>query len=245
MSARNIKPNTILTVHGDSIARKVIGRTLAREGHTILEAADGQTAVRLASSHRPDMIILDATLPDMNGLELCATLRALPYVSHAPILFVSERHSAYYVAQALDSGGDDFLYRPFASRELKARVRALLRRAERQGKDRSQPVLRLDASAQRVQVNERSVQLTATEYQLLAHLCQRPRQHHRAHDLLAAVWGYPSNQGDTALVRNHIRNLRRKIETDPDHPRIILALHGRGYTINAVIEHVQEQPAGP
>jgi DNA-binding response OmpR family regulator len=244
MSARSIKPNTILTVHGDSAARKVIGRALAREGHTVLEATDGQTAVCLASAYRPDMIILDATLPDMNGLELCATLRSLPYVTHTPILFVSERHSAYYVAQALDCGGDDFLYRPFAPRELKARVRALLRRAERRSKNGAQPVLRLDGSAHRVQVNGRSVQLTATEHRLLTYLCQQPRQHHRAHDLLAAVWGYPPNEGDTALVRNHIRNLRRKIETNPDRPHIILALHGRGYTINAIIEH-EQQPACP
>ncbi|MCZ7539576.1 MAG: response regulator transcription factor [Anaerolineae bacterium] len=236
MFARNPGPNTILTVHGDSAARKVIGRTLAREGHAVIEAADGQTAVKLARVHRPDIIILDTALPDMNSLELCAYLRTLPYVTHTPILFVSDRSGALYAAQALDSGGDDYLRLPFSSRELKARVRALLRRAERKGRQTALPVLQLDASTRSVQIDDRRVQLTVTEYQLLEYLCQAPLRHHSAHDLLQALWGHPSKSGDTALVRNHIRNLRRKIESDPQHPRLLVSLHGRGYLINAVAE---------
>ena len=243
MFARNPGPNTILTVHSDSTARKVIGRALAREGHAIIEAADGQTAVKLARTHRPDIIILDAMLPDMNGLELCAYLRTLPYATHTPILFVSDRLSAHYAAQALDSGGDDYLRLPFTSRELKARVRALLRRAERQDRLTAQPVLRLDASTRTVQINDCCTQLTATEYQLLEHLCQPPLRHHSAHDLLEALWGYPPHSGDTALVRNHIRNLRRKIESDQEHPHIIVSLHGRGYMINAIVEGARDDPS--
>lgn len=240
MFARNPGPNTILTVHSDSTARKVIGRALAREGHAVIEAADGQTAVRLARVHRPDIIILDAALPDMNGLELCAYLRTLPYVTHTPILFVSDRLGAHNVAQALDSGGDDYLRLPFTSRELKARVRALLRRAERQGRLTAQPALRLDASTRCVQIDDRCIQLTATEYQLLEYLCQLPLRHHSAHELLQALWGYPPHSGDTALVRNHIRNLRRKIESDPEHPRLLVSLHGRGYLIHASVEGARD-----
>ncbi len=236
MFARKPGPNTILTVHSDPTARKVIGRTLAREGHAVIEAADGQTAVRLVRAHRPDIIILDTVLPDMNGLELCAYLRTLPYVTHTPILFVSDRLSAHYAAQALDSGGDDYLRLPFTSRELKARVRALLRRAERQGRLTALPVLRLDASTRSVQIDDRRVQLTATEFQLLEYLCQPPLRHHNAHDLLQALWDYPPQSGDTALVRNHIRNLRRKIESDPEHPHLLVSLHGRGYLIYANVE---------
>lgn len=238
MFARNPGPNTILTVHGDSAARKVIGRTLAREGHAIIEAADGQAAIRLVRVHRPDIIILDTALPDVNSLELCTYLRTLPHVTHTPILFISERTGALYVAQALDSGGDDYLRLPFTSRELKARVRALLRRAERRGRRMALPALRLDASTHSAQIDDRNVQLTVTEYRLLAYLCQSPLRHHSAHDLLQVLWGYPPKRGDTALVRNHIRNLRRKIESDPEHPRLLVSLHGRGYLINADLESV-------
>ena len=122
-------------------------------------------------------------------------------------------------------------------------MRALLRRAERKGKLTAQPVLRLDASTRTVQVNDCCTQLTATEYQLLEHLCQPPLRHHSAHDLLEAFWGYPPHSGDTELVRNHIRNMLRKIESDQEHPHIIVSLHGRGYMINAIVEGVRDDPS--
>ncbi len=241
MFARSAGRCTILTVNGDSATRHVIGRALAPEGHAVLEAPDARTAVELARVHRPDMIILDTSLPDMNGLELCAYLRTLPYVTHTPILFVSERVSAHAVAQALDCGGDDYLRRPFALRELRARVRALLRRAA-QRPQATRPVLRLDPQTRVVTINERRATLTATEYDLLDYLCRHADRYHSAHSLLEALWGYAPGSGDTALVRNHIRNLRRKIEADPGHPNIVVSLHGRCYTLNALIEYDTQTP---
>ncbi len=225
--------SVILTVDNDSDVRAAIGRALEREGvYVIIEAEDGKTALRLAREYRPDMIILDITLADMNGFELCSHLRAMPFVNHTPILFLSVHQSAQYAAQALDSGGDDYMRKPFATRELNARVRALLRRtASRQSN--SQPVLRLDSCNQSVQVNNRRITLTPTEYSLLEYLCRYQSDHHTAHSLLEKLWHYPAGGGDTALVRNHVRNLRRKIESDPDHPTIIVSLHGRGYTVCA------------
>ncbi len=234
MVGHHQRQNMILTVDSDSTVRESIGQALQHEGHTVIEAADGQTAVKLAREYRPDVIILNVMLSDMDGMELCAVLRRLPYVNHTPILFVSAHHGAQFAAQALDCGGDDYLRKPFATRELTARVRALLRRSSRR-LTATQAVLRLDHLTKRVIVDGRVVQLTPTEFSLLAYLCNHLGELHTAQDLLERLWGYPAGGGDTALVRNHIRNLRRKMERDPDHPAIIVSLHGRGYTLNARI----------
>jgi len=227
--------SVILTVDNDSDVRAAIGRALEREGrYVVIEAEDGRTALQLAQEYRPDVIILDVALDDMNGFDLCSHLRMMPFVNHTPILFLSVHQGAQYAAQALDSGGDDYLRKPFATRELNARVRALLRRTANRQID-SQPVLRLDSGNQKVQINNRRVSLTPTEYSLLEHLCRHQDEHHTAHNLLEDLWNYPPGGGDTALVRNHIRNLRRKIEIDPDHPTILVSLHGRGYTVCARI----------
>lgn len=226
--------NLILAVDSDSEVRQTIGRALEREGHHVIEAADAETALRLAREHRPDVIILATALSDMNGLELCTHLRNLPYVDHTPILFVSAWPGAQGAAEALNCGGDDYLRRPFATRELSARVRALLRRSPGR-QSNGVFTLHLLPDSFSVIVNGRHVELTPTEFSLLDYLCRHPDQYHAAQDLLQNVWHYPPGTGDTALVRNHIRNLRRKVEPDPDRPAIILAQHGRGYTIHACI----------
>ncbi|NDJ75375.1 MAG: response regulator transcription factor, partial [Chloroflexi bacterium] len=172
---------------------------------------------------------------------LCAHFRKMPYIDHIPILFLSVHQGAHHVAKALDCGGDDYLRKPFAACELNARVRALLRRG---GIKTTRPTtLRLDSEACCIFVNNRRVDLTPTEFALLGHLCSRPNQHHTAASLLEALWHYPSGDGDPALVRNHIRNLRRKIEQDATHPKIIVSLHGRGYTIKAQVVHEQASSA--
>jgi DNA-binding response OmpR family regulator len=223
---------TILAVDDDTEVRATLSRALRREGHRVIEADDAQMALRLAQEQRPEIIILDISLAGMNGFDLCANLRMMPYMNHIPILFLSVHQSAQYVAKALDSGGDDYMRKPFATRELSARVRALLRRSvERRSQHCDMLELRPEIHA--AVVNGKAVDLTPTEFGLLDFLCRNAAEHHSAPSLLEAVWGYPPGAGDTALVRNHIRNLRRKIEADPDHPRIIVALHGRGYTVSA------------
>lgn len=224
--------STILAVDDDRDVRATIGRALRREGHDVIEASDATAAITLASEYRPDLIILDITLADMNGLELCAQLRRMPYVNRIPILFLSVHQSAHHVAQALELGGDDYLRKPFMIRELNARVRALLRRApERNGTTNTH--IRLESEHNRAIINGQSIDLTPTEYNLLTVLGTYPGQFHTAEELLQRVWGYQPGRGDTALVRNHVRNLRRKIESDPDHPGLIRSLHGRGYSLDA------------
>ncbi|MCC6798505.1 MAG: response regulator transcription factor [Anaerolineae bacterium] len=233
MAKNRVPTRTILTVEGDDSIRALIGQTLRKEGYRVIEAPDGPSALRLVREHRPSLIILDSALPGMDAFELCSHLRGMPFVTRALILFVSADETATRIAQALDAGGDDYLRKPFAARELRARVEALLRRSPSTEMPRGVPALRLDPHRHTVTVAGRQVMLTPTEYQLLEYLCQHPEDYHAAPALLEKIWQYPPGTGDTALVRNHVRNLRRKIEANPDLPEIVVSLHGRGYSVRA------------
>ncbi len=232
MATNACNSNTILTVDSDPELRASIGRALEYEGFDIIEAPDARSAMRLARSHHPDVIILDIALTDMNGLDLCGNLRKLPYVDHTPILCLSMQRGAHFAAEALNRGADDFLRKPFATRELRARVRALLRRAPHRHIN-SMKTVHLDPVRYTVHIDSRCVELTPTEFSLLQFLCDHQAEHHTAQSLLERLWEYPPGSGDKALVRNHIRNLRRKIEDNPDRPNVIVSQHGRGYVINA------------
>ncbi len=224
---------TVLVVESDAQQRQTLVQALQPAHYVLLEAATASETLRLARLHRPHAIILpDCALPDMHGHALCATLRTLPFVERAAILFVGQRPNAEAVARALDCGGDDYLRRPFAPIELQARMRVLTRRAQpRRAPDAV--TLHLDASNRSVRVGQRCAYLTPTEFALLSYLCGQPSRPHSADSLLRAIWRYNPTPNNTALVRNHIRNLRRKIEENPAQPRIIVSLHGRGYTIRA------------
>ncbi|MBN1679185.1 MAG: response regulator transcription factor [Anaerolineae bacterium] len=225
----------ILAVDSDSITRESVCHALRREGHYVIEADNAEFALNLALEHHPDIIILDAALTDMNVYELCARLRAVPHTSRASILFLSASQSAQHVARALDSGGDDYVRKPFVMSELNARVRALLRRIPHRN-PLPDTVLRMVPVAYRVSINAQFIQLTPTEYHLLDYLCKHQGEYCPAVQLLEAVWNYPPGAGDEALVRNHIRNLRRKLEKHPDRPAIIISSHGRGYSLNALVD---------
>jgi two-component system KDP operon response regulator KdpE len=236
-------PPTILAVENDSNRRATLCSELQREGHHIIEAEDAQTALQLARVHRPDIIILALGLSDMSGFELCTRLRRLPFVDCTPILFVSDNTNAMSAAEALECGADDYLRTPFATRELNARVRALLRRSPGRSHIGPTTTVYIDPAHQTAWTNRRDIELTPTEFGLLDYLCKRASDLHTANDLLEKLWNYPPGGGDTALVRNHIRNLRRKIEDNPDYPEIIVSLHGRGYTVNAPVVYVSSQQA--
>jgi two-component system, OmpR family, response regulator MtrA len=230
-------PTTILAVDNDVEVLATICRVLEHEGYKVITAKEGTTALALAHQHRPDLIILDVVMPGMDGVEVCRQLRAMPFAERIPILFLSVHQNAEEIARALDSGGDDYLRKPFVPRELAARLRALLRRSVRK-QNQMAPTLWLDSQNHSVMVNGARIVLTVTEYGLLDYLCRYPQAHHTAGSLLQALWGYPPGAGDAALVRNHIRNLRRKIEDDPDHPSMVLSLHGRGYAVHAQVLYV-------
>ena len=240
MTKSKLSVRKVLVVDSNIESRTKVSTVLSYDGYAVLEAETGQRAIRLASEQRPEIIILDSQLSDMSGYDVCSRLRRTPAVEHTPILFVSTNHGAKYVARALDSGGDDYVRRPFVPRELSARVRALLRRSGDKQLN-TMISLGLEPDRHRVTIDERTVELTPTEFQLLEHLCSHPSVRHTASSLLQDLWQYPAGTGDTALVRNHIRNLRRKIEADPDRPAIILSYHGRGYMVNALVLYPERQ----
>lgn len=222
----------IMVVEDDEIILETLERVLGREGHDVLGVLNSYDVLAVARESHPDLIILDIVLPGENGIALCTQLRKLPHLTDVPILFLTAYHSAHEIALALDAGGDDFMRKPFSTRELNARIRALLRRASR-NKPESRQHLTIDYNLRTVSVDHRVVGLTPVEFELIDYLTTYSDKYHTANDLLESVWDYPAGSGDTALVRNHIHNLRNKLEYDPDRPRIVISLHGRGYRINA------------
>ncbi|MBZ0296919.1 MAG: response regulator transcription factor [Anaerolineae bacterium] len=217
---------------------ELIGRLLEREGYRVQTARSVTEVSNILDDELPDLFLIDVYLSGMDGLELCRQLRKNPATRSLPVIFVSDQDTQCTVAEALQAGGDDFVRKPFAVRELTARMRAQLRRF-RLSSDNQLPVLRIYPDTRTVMVDNRPVELTQVEYELLRYLCLMPEKLHSTQELLIHVWNYPSDAGDAALVRNHIRNLRRKLEDSPERPEIIQSRHGRGYTVKANIEFPQ------
>jgi DNA-binding response OmpR family regulator len=232
----------ILVADDEPVMLGMVERLLSKEGHEVIKTTSAQGVREIISAVTPDLFLIDVNLPDYNGLLLCQELRETPDFIETPIVFLTATAAdPDYVAEALNSGADDFIQKPFAARELAARIRAQLRRV-RIRQESSLPVIRLDMDANLVRVDNREAELTRVEFNLLAHMCQQPNTWQTTRDLLADVWRYPGNIGDAALVRNHIRNIRRKIEPNPDHPTIILSRHRRGYLIAAQVDMIGEAP---
>lgn len=221
----------ILVVENDIETVESVDGYLTREGYHVMRAYNAREAMNLAERDMPSLFLINTAVPG-DGLALCRRLRANSRTSNLPILFLTETHTAHSIADALEAGGDDIIRKPFALRELAARVRAHLRRVSGAGSD-DLPLLRILPDQLMVVVNDRQVALTQVEFELLSFLCSTPDQLHSTHDLLRSVWRYPAGAGDAALVRNHIRNLRRKVEPDPERPSIIQSRHGRGYAVRA------------
>ena len=223
---------TILLIHGDLAVRDVV-RQAVPETSAVRYAEPACDPLYAAQRELPDLIIVDASDSNNDGLNLCRRLRSIPSLAHTPILVLANGWSSQEVAQLLDAGADDCLRKPFAARELAARIRALLRRAD---KIAGRTVIALNPVDKTVLFRDRRIELTPTEYDLLDVLCQNAGRHLTPATLLEQVWHYPPGEGDPALVRNHVRNLRRKLECDPDRPRIVICFQGRGYSISTDIQ---------
>lgn len=233
----------IMIIDDDKEMLDMIEQLLVSEGHAAVRATSSQEALRIIESNPPDLVIVDVNLPGMDGISLCRKLRSFSDMAETPIIFITGEDSSYSVVEALGAGGDDYIRKPFALRELAARVRAHLRRVTVRFNE-SLPVIRVHPDTYRVFINNREVDLTRVEFDLLLYLCDRADEWHSTRDLLANVWNYPQGVGDAALVRNHIRNLRRKLEDTPERPAIIQSRHGRGYIIKANIDIHQNSMRG-
>jgi DNA-binding response OmpR family regulator len=227
----------ILVVDDDIKQLNIVGQLLDQEGYDVLKARTAQEALTLIERKTPDMFVIDLSLPYMDGMALCRELRTYPEVIDVPIVFLNGngQEATGSVTDALAAGGDDYVRRPFAAREFAARIRAHLRRYSNQlGSDI--PQVRILTNTRQIFVNDREVYLTRVEFELLKYLSEQRDIWHTTVDLLANVWRYPDGVGDAALVRNHIRNLRRKLEDNPERPTIVQSRHGRGYIVKAYVQ---------
>ncbi len=250
---------SILLVDDETALTKGLRLTFEREGFRVLVAADGEEALRLAGADRPDLVVLDVMLPVIGGFEVCRRLRADPdpRVRGVPIIMLTARDDEVDKVVGLEVGADDYVTKPFSSRELVARARAALRRRELDrmagpagalaGGPGPVPVsaggpapgalpmrhgdMVVDPLRRRVTVAGREVPLTATEFDLLAFLAASPGRVYDREQLLAAVWGYEFGGADRT-VDVHVRRVREKIEPDPARPTYVLTSWGKGYYFN-------------
>lgn len=218
----------ILVVDDEPPIRRYLRAALTAQGFTVYEASDGNEAIQAVLSHRPDMIILDLGLPDMDGVEVTKRLREW---SQTPIIILSVREAENDKIAALDAGADDYLTKPFGTGELLARMRVAQRR---QLANADEPVfqvgaLKMDVSRRLVTLDEKEIALTPTEYDLLKALITHAGKVITHRQLLKLVWG--ENYDDMHILRVNISNLRRKIETDPARPRYIVTESGVGYRV--------------
>lgn len=222
-----------LVIDDESQIRRVLAHALADDFRQVLEAADGATALELVRLNQPSLIVLDLGLPDIPGDELCREIRKL---STVPILVLSARHADHEKALLLDAGADDYVTKPFSTLELKARVRALMRRAsvpEETGPRIRNRELTMDLDARTLTKADIPVHLTPIEWELVHVLMLHSGKTMTHRQLFSAVW--PGRQyGDAQqYLRVHIANVRRKIETNPLEPFYIITEPGVGYRFSA------------
>ncbi|MGD2041657.1 MAG: response regulator transcription factor [Anaerolineae bacterium] len=221
---------TILVVDDEARILKLVRDYLERAGFAVLTARDGETALTLARIEQPDLIVLDLMLPGVDGLDVCRRLRQ---ESDVPIIMLTARVEETDRIVGLELGADDYITKPFSPRELVARIRATLRRVD--GQMGPPSIIRageieLDTDSLEVTVAGHPVELTGTEFQFLAALARQPGRIFSREQLLEAVHGV-SFDGYDRSVDSHIKNIRRKIEPDPRHPRYIQTVYGIGYRL--------------
>ena len=219
----------ILVVEDESRIARLVRDYLEDAGFEVLVAGDGEVALASARRSRPDLVVLDLGLPGRDGLDVARTLRQ---TSSVPIVMLTARGEEIDRVVGLELGADDYVVKPFSPKELVARVRAVLRRTDAARAGGSE-VLRVadvevDVPRMRVSVGGRPVELTSTEFQLLAVLVREPGRVFTRSQLLDAVHGVAFDSYERA-VDAHVKNIRRKLEPTPGRPRYLLTVHGVGY----------------
>lgn len=222
---------TILVVEDETLVRETLAEALESEGFRVRSAGDGAEALEAFRAEPPDLVLLDLMLPGLSGIEVCRIMRA---ESGVPIVMLTARDSELDKVVGLELGADDYVTKPFSLRELTARIRALLRRVDRAGRDERPPRIvdlgrvRVDLAGHRLLRDGHPVSLKPKAFELLAFLAQNPGQVFTRDQLLERVWGY-DYAGETRTVDVHIHWLRSQIEEEPARPVFIHTVRGVGY----------------
>jgi two-component system OmpR family response regulator len=224
----------ILVIEDEPQLARLVEMHLKDAGHRVTLAHRGDDGLAAAARQNVDLVILDLMLPDTDGLDVCRELRQRE--DYVPILMLTARSGEVDRILGLELGADDYLTKPFSVRELVARVKAILRRADRMAADRAAPAmepividdLSINREKRRVLVKGEPVDLTAKEYALLVHFAGHPGRVYTRGQILDQVWGYGEGTYEHT-VNSHINRLRAKIEADPSQPRFIQTVWGVGY----------------
>ena len=223
----------ILVVDDERKIVDIVRAYLERDGFRVVTAYDGETALRVFRQEKPDLIVLDLMLPKMSGHDVCRVIRK---ESEVPIIMLTARDELTDKVVGLELGADDYLTKPFEGRELVARVKAILRRSEPKV---SVPLVRtgditVDTERRLVTVRDRLIELTTTEFELLRLLASYPGKVFSRPELLDRLQG-DAYEGYERTIDSHIKNLRRKIEPDPDEPSYIHTIYGAGYKLESPV----------
>ena len=223
----------ILIVEDEANIRQLLRYNLEKEGFQVLEAADGLQGLRMAQREKPDLVLLDLMLPGMDGLEVCRTLKGAPVTAALPIIMLTAKGEEVDKIIGLELGADDYMTKPFSPRELTARIKAVLRRSQ---KETALPGelqvgrLRFNFSRYEVRMGGVKLELTPKEYELLKMLATNLGKVFTREQLLEKVWGY-EYFGDTRTVDVHVRHLRAKMAADPVTAETLETIRGFGYRL--------------
>ena len=224
---------TILIVDDESSIRELVKFNLQKEGYSIIETDNGLSAVTMAKTDKPDLIVLDLMLPGMDGLEVCRTLKGQQSTTAIPIVMLTAKDEEIDKIIGLELGADDYLTKPFSPRELVARVKAVLRRSHKESVLEGELVvggLRLNFSRYEAFLGKDKVELTTKEYELMKMFATKIGKEFTREQLMEKVWGY-EYFGDTRTVDVHVRHLRAKLDKDPDFAEAIETVRGVGYRL--------------
>ena len=223
---------SILVIEDDPAIRLGLKKSLGFEGYRVLEASDGERGLELVFEERPDLVVLDLMLPRLNGYEVCRTIRK--HDRTIPIVILSAKGQETDKVMGLDLGADDYVTKPFSTRELAARIKAALRRTHAQ-EEQTEEVheygrIRIDVPGQRLEVDGAPVEVSNREFRLLRYLVENRGRVLSRDQILNKVWGY-DYEGTARTVDNFILALRQKIEADPANPRHIKTVRQVGYKL--------------
>ena len=226
-----MEKGTILIVDDEKEIRELVDIYLKGEGYNTIKACDGEEALEIVNNQQIDLIILDVMMPKLNGIEVCLKIRE---IKEMPIIMLSAKSEDIDKILGLNMGADDYITKPFNILEVKARIKAIMRRirksasAKQDNKMIIKGELSLDVEGRNVKIGDKEINLTAKEFDLLELLLTNPNKVYSREKLLSIVWGY-EYPGDVRTVDVHIRRLREKIESNPSEPKYVFTKWGVGY----------------